>query len=88
MLTAIPEAGVVLPPTAIGKDWRTDSRIFGLAPSGTGLQFSVGGLLGVTLAWVEGIEVNILGLVTGLDVRRPAIKLPGFGRIGMPTATL
>jgi hypothetical protein len=88
VLTAIPEAGVVLPPTAIGKDWRTDSRIFGLAPSGTGLQFSVGGLLGVTLAWVEGIEVNILGLVTGLDVRRPAIKLPGFGRIGMPTATL
>jgi len=31
---------------------------------------------------VEGIEVNFLGLVAGLDLRRPAVKLPGFGRIG------
>ena len=86
VLTAIPEAGVVLPPTAIGKDWRVDSQIIGLAPSGTGIQVSLGGLFGITLAWAEGIEVNVLGLVTGLDIRRPALKLPGFGRIGMPTA--
>ena len=32
----------------------------------------------------EGIEVSILGLTTGIDFLRPAIKLPGFGRIGMP----
>ena len=37
---------------------------------------------GVTLGWTEGIEVNILGAVAGLDIRRPALKLPGFGRIG------
>jgi Protein of unknown function (DUF3750) len=88
VLAAIPEAGVVLPPTAIGKDWRADSHVIGWAPSGTGIQFSVGGLLGFTLAWAEGLEVNILGLVTGVDIRRPAIKLPGFGRIGMPMASL
>ena len=86
VLAAIPEAGVVLPPTAIGKDWRVDSQIVGLAPSGTGLQFSLGGLLGLTVAWAEGLEVNVLGLVAGLDIRRPAIKLPGFGRLGIPTA--
>jgi uncharacterized protein DUF3750 len=85
VLAAIPEAGITLPPTAIGKDWRVDSRIFGLTPSGTGVQFSLGGLFGVTIGWVEGVEVNVLGLVTGLDVRRPALKLPGFGRIGMGT---
>jgi hypothetical protein len=39
-------------------------------------------VLGVKLGWVEGIEVNVLGLVAGLDLRRPAVKLPGFGRIG------
>jgi uncharacterized protein DUF3750 len=33
-------------------------------------------------AWFEGIEINVLGLVAGLDVRDPGIKLPGFGRIG------
>jgi hypothetical protein len=36
----------------------------------------------MTAAWREGIEVNIIGLVFGVDVRRPAIKLPGIGRVG------
>jgi hypothetical protein len=36
----------------------------------------------VAVGWVEGIEVNILGLVAGLDIRRPALKVPGWGRIG------
>ena len=42
---------------------------------------------GVKLGWVEGVEVNFLCLVAGLDLRRPGIKLPGFGRIGMPQQT-
>ena len=86
VLAAIPEAGIVLPPTAIGKDWRADSRIVGWAPSGTGIQLSLAGLLGITVAWAEGLEFNDLGLVAGLDIRRPAIKVPGFGRIGMSSA--
>jgi hypothetical protein len=85
VLAAVPEAGIALPPTAVGKDWRIDSRILGLAPSGTGIQVSLGGLFGLTVGWVEGLEVNVLGLVTGIDLRRPAIKLPGFGRIGVGT---
>ena len=85
VLRAIPEAGIALPPTAIGKDFRDGAGVFGLTPSRTGLQLSFAGLLGITLAWVEGVEINILGLVAGFDVRRPAIKIPGFGRIGMGT---
>ena len=85
VLSAIPEAGITLPPTAVGKDWRADGRLFGLTPSGTGVQLSLGGLFGVTIGWVEGVEVNVLGLVAGLDIRRPAVKLPGFGRIGIGT---
>jgi hypothetical protein len=83
VLGAIPEAGIALPPTAVGKDWRVDRSMLGLTPSGTGVQLSVGGLFGVTVGWVEGIEVNVLGLVAGFDVRRPALKLPGIGRIGL-----
>jgi hypothetical protein len=30
----------------------------------------------------EGLEVNLLGLTFGLDVRHPALKLPGVGRVG------
>jgi Protein of unknown function (DUF3750) len=83
VLAAIPAAGIALPPTAVGKDWRADGRHFGLTPSGTGIQLSLGGILGVTIGWVEGVEVNVLGLVAGLDIRRPALKLPGLGRIGV-----
>ncbi|KAB2916287.1 MAG: DUF3750 domain-containing protein [Hyphomicrobiaceae bacterium] len=82
VLAAIPEAGIALPPTAIGKDWHAKSVYLGATPSGTGLQLSLAGLLGFTVGWVEGIEINVLSLVTGFDLRRPAVKLPGFGRIG------
>jgi len=85
ILRAIPEAGVALPPTALGKDYRDSGLFAGFAPSRTGLQVSVFGLLGLTAAWVEGIEVNVLGLVAGFDLRRPALKVPGFGRLGLAT---
>ena len=85
VLAAIPEAGIALPPTAIGKDWRVAGGMAGLTPSGTGFQVSLGGLFGITVGWVEGVEVNVLGLVAGVDLRHPAIKLPGLGRIGMGT---
>lgn len=85
LLAAIPEAGITLPPTAVGKDWRADHRMLGLTPSGTGLQLSLGGFLGISVGWVEGVEINMLGLVAGIDIRRPAIKLPGLGRIGVGT---
>ncbi|QJP12237.1 DUF3750 domain-containing protein [Starkeya sp. ORNL1] len=83
VVAAVPEINASLPPTAIGKDFPVDGNWFGLAPSRTGIRLSLGGYGGFTLAWVEGIEFNILGAVAGLDVRRPGIKLPGFGRIGI-----
>ncbi|MCP8937837.1 DUF3750 domain-containing protein [Alsobacter sp. SYSU M60028] len=83
VVAAIPEAGIALPPTALGKDYRSDGRIAGLAPSHTGVQIGWSGLLGLTVGWTEGVEMNLLGLVAGLDIRRPALKLPGFGRIGL-----
>ncbi len=45
VLAAIPEAGIALPPTAIGKDWRADGQIVGLSPSRTGVQLAYAGLL-------------------------------------------
>ncbi|MBF8288599.1 MAG: DUF3750 protein [Candidatus Rokubacteria bacterium] len=80
----VPELRLNLPPTAIGKDYLADGAPIGVAPSGTGLQLSALGLLGVMAAWDEGLEVNVLGLTFGLDLKRPALKLPGVGRLGMP----
>lgn len=86
ILAAAPEAGVVLPPTAIGKDYPHDGRWLHRTASGTGLRLTLGGYAGVIVGWVEGIEVNLLGAVAGLDVRRPAVKLPGLGRLGLPAS--
>jgi hypothetical protein len=82
VLDAVPELNAVLPPTAIGKDYPYDDWI-GLTASGTGVFVSLAGYFGVTIGWVEGFEINFLGAVVGFDVRRPALKLPGIGRLGM-----
>jgi len=79
----VPELGTTLPPTAIGKDFPVEGGWFGLSPSGTGVRVNFDGYAGLTIAWVEGIELNILGAIAGIDVRSPGIKLPGFGRIGL-----
>jgi len=81
IIDAVPEMRIALPPTAIGKDYPYDGKWLRLTP--TGLRLTLGGYGGVTIGWVEGIEVNILGAVAGLDIRHPAVKLPGFGRIGV-----
>ena len=83
VMGAVPEMRAALPPTAIGKDYPYEGHRLWWTPSRTGLRLSLGGYLGVTLGWVEGIEVNILGAVAGIDIRRPAIKLPGLGRLGV-----
>lgn len=82
IIAAMPELGASLPPTALGRDYPVTGQWFEWLSSGTGIRLSLGGFVGLTIGWVEGIEFNLLGLVLGFDIRRPAIKLPGFGRIG------
>ena len=82
VMAAVPELQAALPPTAIGKDFPYNGDVFGWTPSGTGVRVTLGGYLGLALGWVEGIEINFLGAVFGLDLRRPAVKLPGLGRLG------
>jgi len=86
VLRAIPEAETTLPANAVGRDFRP-TPYAGLTDSGTGVEASLWGVIGVKLGWVEGVEMNFLGLVAGLDLRNPGIKLPGFGRIGLPQQT-
>jgi hypothetical protein len=83
-LDAVPELKAVLPPTAIGKDFPYRGAWVGRTASGTGVFASLGGYLGVTIGWVEGIELNFFCGVLGLDLRRPALKFPGLGRLGVP----
>ena len=81
-LREIPELNIELPPHAVGKDFLGHDKFFALTPSQTGFQFNAFGLLGFELGLAEGIEFNILGINFGIDLYTPALKLPGFGRIG------
>ncbi|MEO8137133.1 MAG: DUF3750 domain-containing protein [Betaproteobacteria bacterium] len=80
----VPGLHLDLPANAIGKDYLPLSAPIARAPSGTGLQISLLGVLGAIVAVEEGIEIDVLGLSVGIDLLHPALRLPGLGRIGVP----
>jgi hypothetical protein len=82
VLRAAPELEIAMPPEAIGKDYRADRSLVGRTMSETGIEASIYGLFGIKIGRIEGIEINVLGLVAGLDGRQLAVKIPAFGRIG------
>ena len=82
LVREVPGLEVALPANALGKDYLFDA-LLAKAPSGSGYQLSLGGLVGVLLAREEGLEINLLGLTLGLDPWAPALKLPGIGRLGV-----
>jgi len=81
VLRAVDGLAAELPATAIGKDYLGGDWV-APTPSATGYQFSLGGLLGASLARAEGLEISVGGLVLGLDPQDRAVKLPGVGRVG------
>jgi hypothetical protein len=82
ILRSVPELGISLPPNAVGRDFR-NGVYAGLTDSRTGIELNLNGFATIKLGWVEGIELNLLGLVAGLDLRHPGLKVPGFGRVGI-----
>lgn len=76
---AVPQLELDLPSTAIGKDY-LGSSMFASAPSGHGVQLSLGGLLGVAVSAVDGLEINLLGLNFGISPG--GVKLPMVGFLG------
>ena len=88
IIRSVSGMGVELPSNAVGKDWISDAKFAAWSETKTGIQVSVYGLLGFTLGLAEGVEINILGLSFGLDLYRPALKLPMMGRLGMQDASV
>jgi hypothetical protein len=71
-----------LPANAIGKDYRPLTNPAGVSSSGSGVQISLLGLLGVSVGLQEGLEFNVLGLNFGLDLNALALRVPFWGRLG------
>ena len=79
----VPELGLEMPATAVGKDYLGDGLNIGSTPSGSGWQISWAGVLGAAIGIQEGIELHLLGTTLGLDPEDVAIKLPGVGLLGL-----
>jgi hypothetical protein len=81
VLRQVPELRVDLPAHAVGKDY-LGPRVFARSPSGTGVQANLFGALGVLAGVEEGLELNVLGLIVGIDPNDLDLKLPFVGRVG------
>ena len=79
----VPGLKAALPSNAMGKDFLEKGAFLARTPSRTGWQVSLYGVLGVAVGLEEGLEINVLGLIFGVDVARPALKLPFVARIGL-----
>ena len=78
---AVPGFDPLLPPIALGKDYVGAGLYLVPTPSGTGWQLSLFGVLGVTVARQEGLEVNLFGLVGGVNPLAASVSLPSLGRV-------
>jgi len=83
----VPGFDAELPAVAIGKDFLGPGLDVARAASGTGFVVSFGGLIGLTLALDEGLEVNIAGTGIGLDPQSLAVKLPALGALSLYALT-
>ncbi|MGE7368512.1 DUF3750 domain-containing protein [Neorhizobium sp. NPDC001467] len=83
VLRNVPELGAVLPPHAVGRDYLPDGELWHLDPDGRDLHVTLRGLLGFSAGLRSGFEMHLLGLVAGIDIANPGIKVPAIGRIGL-----
>lgn len=82
IIRSIEELPLELPANGVGKDYLIEDTLLADSPSNKGYQLSAYGLLGMTVGIEEGLEFNIMGLSFGIDLWRPALKLPFVGRLG------
>lgn len=83
VLRSVPQLDAVLPPDAVGRDYLPEGRLFMIDADRRDLHATLYGLLGLSVGVRSGFEVHFMGLVAGIDVRYPGVKIPGFGRIGV-----
>lgn len=83
VLRTVPEVGAVLPPDAVGRDFLTDGRFFEIDPDGRDMHATLYGLIGFAAGARSGFEVHFMGLVAGVDIANPGVKIPAFGRVGI-----
>ncbi|WP_026612816.1 DUF3750 domain-containing protein [Ensifer aridi] len=83
VLRSVPELDAVLPPDAVGRNYLPEGRLFEVDADGLDVHATLYGLAGISAGWRSGLELHFMGLVAGLDIARPGLKIPAVGRLGM-----
>jgi hypothetical protein len=83
VLRTVPDLDAVLPPDAVGRDFLSDGRMFAIDADGRDMHATLYGLVGIAAGQRSGFEVHFMGLVAGIDVANPGVKIPAIGRIGL-----
>lgn len=82
VLWKVPELNASLPANAVGRDYLYDGSLVTLSPDGKNMHASLFGWAGFAIGRNVGLEFHLLGQSIGIDIVRPALQLPGLGRIG------
>lgn len=78
VLRSAPELEVAMPATAIGRDY-TALKDWIITPKAGAWRASLAGYAGIVIGKQEGIEINFLGLVAGINLSSKEVKIPAFG---------
>lgn len=81
VLRQVPRLDVALPANAVGRDYAPGLASVSLSPDRRDLHVTLGGLVGLAIGRRHGFEIHLLGLVAGVDVVQPALKIPAYGRL-------
>lgn len=83
VLRSVPALGAVLPPAAVGRDFPVDGQLVSLDWQAHELRASLFGYAGFAIGARSGLEIQLLGLVAGIDPFRGLLKVPGFGSLSI-----
>ncbi|KQT45234.1 hypothetical protein ASG43_13210 [Aureimonas sp. Leaf454] len=83
VLRHVPGIAANLSPVAVGRDFPSEGRLVSFDRDREDIRLSLFGYAGAVIGWTSGIEVNVLGLVAGVDPRRLAVKVPAFGTFAL-----
>ena len=64
--------------TAVGRDYPANGKWIE-QDAAKSWRISLGGYAGLVLGWEDGLELNFLGLVAGINPSKGQIKIPSFG---------
>lgn len=81
LLREVPEFGAVMPSNAVGRDFAPGFFSADWSPEAWDFHATFGGFLGLAAGLRSGLEVHFAGLVAGIDLMRPALKIPAYGRL-------